>query len=243
MMAKEEQREQARTRVLVVDDHVPYRWGLMEVLLQEQTVEVVEEASNGDEAVEKARAVRPEVVIMDLQMPKADGVEATRRIQEEMPEVRIIVSPAMERRLKEEVGEPEAKGEEGPTEAAEAVAEEEGKEGSEEGEEGSPPRQARADDWVKEAELVLAPPVEPRVVLELYGWLQQEAKGDIERIGASFGEATVIRVTFRDALVLKERLRELPYVGEVRGEGETSGEETGGQVEGYSRFRLVLKGK
>ena len=63
----------------------------MEVLGREESLEVVGEASDGDEAVEKARALRPHLVLMDLQMPRCNGVEATRRLQAEMPETRILI--------------------------------------------------------------------------------------------------------------------------------------------------------
>ena len=73
-----------RIKVLMADDHTLIRRGLMEVLGREESLEVVGEASDGDEAVEKARALRPHLVLMDLQMPRCNGVEATRRLQAEM---------------------------------------------------------------------------------------------------------------------------------------------------------------
>ena len=77
-------------RVLVVDDNIRLRWAVMESLLAEQHFELVEEASNGDEALRKAITSRPDVVLMDLQMPVCDGVEATRRLQAEKPDVIIL---------------------------------------------------------------------------------------------------------------------------------------------------------
>ena len=67
-------------RVLLVDDHKVMRAGLRALLETTERMDVVGEASSGEEAVNKARALEPDIVIMDLSMPGMDGVEATRRI-------------------------------------------------------------------------------------------------------------------------------------------------------------------
>jgi PAS domain S-box-containing protein len=69
-----------RIRVLLADDHTVLRKGLVGVLNQEVDIEVVAEASDGEMAVELARQFNPDVVLMDVTMPKVDGIEATRRI-------------------------------------------------------------------------------------------------------------------------------------------------------------------
>ena len=69
-------------RVLLVDDHPVVRAGLKALLETTERVEVVGEASSGEEAVEKARTLEPNIVIMDLALPGMDGVQATRRITE-----------------------------------------------------------------------------------------------------------------------------------------------------------------
>ncbi len=81
-----------KVKVLIADDHVLYRWGLMEALDREESIEVVEEASDGNEAVAKALALKPHVVLMDLGMPVCDGVEATRRLQTEAPEISVLIN-------------------------------------------------------------------------------------------------------------------------------------------------------
>ncbi len=77
-------------RVLLVDDHALFRDGVRS-LLQARGVEVVGEASNGEEAVEAALRLRPDVVLMDIYMPRVDGLEATRLIKASLPQVKIIM--------------------------------------------------------------------------------------------------------------------------------------------------------
>jgi DNA-binding NarL/FixJ family response regulator len=77
-------------KVLVVDDHWVVRQGLRMFLDQESEMTVVGEASDGNEAIELARWLRPDVVLMDILMPHVDGIEATTRIKTEMPNVEVI---------------------------------------------------------------------------------------------------------------------------------------------------------
>ncbi len=77
-------------RVLLVDDHPLVRDGIAS-LLAARGLEVVGEASNGIEALHKARALRPDIILMDIQMPGLNGLEATRLIKTEMPEIKIIM--------------------------------------------------------------------------------------------------------------------------------------------------------
>lgn len=83
--------EASRVRVLVADDHPGFRRGLTALLGAEPGIEVVGEAVDGREVVEKALALAPDVVLMDLQMPGVNGIEATRRILEENPDTGILV--------------------------------------------------------------------------------------------------------------------------------------------------------
>ncbi|MGD0115388.1 MAG: response regulator transcription factor [Dehalococcoidia bacterium] len=81
-------------RVLVVDDHAIVRKGLQAVLADEEGIEVVGEAANADESVEKARALRPDVVLMDIRMGDGDdasGIDACRRIRSELEETQVIM--------------------------------------------------------------------------------------------------------------------------------------------------------
>ena len=77
-------------RVLLVDDHPLFLEGLQN-LLTARGIEVVGTASDGLEALEKARALRPDVILMDVQMPRCDGLAATRLIQAELPEIKIVM--------------------------------------------------------------------------------------------------------------------------------------------------------
>lgn len=77
-------------RVLLADDHVLFRAGI-ESLVRAWGVEVVGHASDGAEAVEQARRLRPDLVLMDINMPVCNGIEATRMIKAELPETKVVI--------------------------------------------------------------------------------------------------------------------------------------------------------
>ncbi len=80
----------SRYRVLLADDHAVMRDGLSRLLGQESDVEIVGQASDGKMAIELARKLKPDVILMDLSMPKISGIDATRIIHEEAPQIKII---------------------------------------------------------------------------------------------------------------------------------------------------------
>jgi two-component system, NarL family, response regulator LiaR len=82
---------QEQIRVMIVDDHAVVREGLRTYLELEDRFVLVGEASNGREAADKVRALKPDVVLMDLLMPVMDGIEATRAIKQNAPDVKVIV--------------------------------------------------------------------------------------------------------------------------------------------------------
>jgi DNA-binding NarL/FixJ family response regulator len=81
----------AEIRVLLVDDQQIVRQGLATILHYAPGIEVVGEAGDGQEAIELAAALRPDVVLMDLKMPRLGGIPATRRICQELPETQVII--------------------------------------------------------------------------------------------------------------------------------------------------------
>jgi two-component system response regulator NreC len=88
-------------RILLVDDHMVVRVGLKALIDSEPDMQVVGEAGNGIEGVERTRTLAPDVVVMDISMPEMDGLEATRRIRQESPgsQVLILTVHAQERYL------------------------------------------------------------------------------------------------------------------------------------------------
>ena len=79
-----------KIRILIVDDNEVVREGIESLLKPHSDLEVVGKAVDGLDAIAKAEELNPDVILMDAQMPKADGAEATRRIKEKMPDVKVL---------------------------------------------------------------------------------------------------------------------------------------------------------
>ncbi len=83
--------EPARIRLLLAEDHAVVREGLRALLERVPQMEVIAEANNGEEAVERAEALGPDVVVMDVGLPLLNGVEATRKLQRSRPDIRVLI--------------------------------------------------------------------------------------------------------------------------------------------------------
>ncbi len=92
MPPSEEQQSQTEPlKVLLVDDHALFRAGIASLLASRPGVEVVGQAQNGREALEAARKLKPDLVLMDVHMPGVDGIQATRLIKAELPAVKVVM--------------------------------------------------------------------------------------------------------------------------------------------------------
>ena len=86
--------EARRIRVLLADDHSIMREGLQSMLERSEEIEVVGQAKDGEEAVKAASELSPDVIVMDVMMPRKDGVEACREIMESLPDTRVVMLTA-----------------------------------------------------------------------------------------------------------------------------------------------------
>ena len=88
-------------KVLIADDHTVVRKGIRALLETEPGITVVGEAADGEDAIHKALALKPDVILMDLVMPKLDGVQAIKELREKLPEIKVLVltSFAEDRRI------------------------------------------------------------------------------------------------------------------------------------------------
>ena len=80
-----------RLKVLIADDNARIRAGLAEILDRDKSVELVGQAEDGEVAVQMARELRPDIVLMDLHMPRRNGLQATHQLRQELPEVRVLM--------------------------------------------------------------------------------------------------------------------------------------------------------
>jgi DNA-binding NarL/FixJ family response regulator len=83
--------------VLIVDDQLPFRLAARAVLQRTEGFELIGEAADGDEAVELAAELRPRLILMDINMPRLNGIEATRQILEQQPETTVFLCSTYQR--------------------------------------------------------------------------------------------------------------------------------------------------
>jgi DNA-binding NarL/FixJ family response regulator len=94
MLGNEEEKKALPSRVLIADDHALFRAGIRVILSSQPDIEVVGEAGDGEEALALCRKTRPDLVMMDVGMPKMDGIAATRTIKAEFPTTSVLVLTA-----------------------------------------------------------------------------------------------------------------------------------------------------
>jgi len=80
-----------KSKVLLVDDHALFRKGIASLLSELEELEIIGEASNGEEGVAKAKELKPDIVIMDVEMPEMNGVEAVKQVKETLPECKVVM--------------------------------------------------------------------------------------------------------------------------------------------------------
>lgn len=85
-----------KIRVLIVDDHEIMRQGLVSVFEQDEEVEIIGEAGDGEEALNKAEKLKPDIILMDIRMPKVDGITAAGLIKNKYPDIKVIMLTAIE---------------------------------------------------------------------------------------------------------------------------------------------------
>ena len=85
-----------KIRVLIADDQTLFREGIKDVLTSEKWIEVVGEACDGEEVINLAKKLKPEVILMDIKLPKKDGIEATKEIKKTMPQINILMLSSFE---------------------------------------------------------------------------------------------------------------------------------------------------
>lgn len=83
--------EKKKIKILIVDDHLLVRSGIKSLLDDQSDMEISSEASSGEEAVEKARAIRPDVILMDISLPGISGLEAAEIIKQELPSTAVVI--------------------------------------------------------------------------------------------------------------------------------------------------------
>lgn len=80
-----------RIRILIVDDHEIFRRGLRSLLESRPEFQILGEAADGMQAIEKAKELKPELIVMDVSMPQLDGLQATRLIRKQLPSTKILI--------------------------------------------------------------------------------------------------------------------------------------------------------
>jgi len=78
-------------KILIVDDSALFRSHVREILAEEPDVEIVGEARDGWEAIERAKALGPDIVLLDVRLPRLNGIEVTQRLKKELPKLKIII--------------------------------------------------------------------------------------------------------------------------------------------------------
>jgi len=221
-------------QILVVDDHQVVREGLRHLLGQEEDMEFVGQAADGEEALFQVEILHPNIVLMDIKMPGVDGIELTRRVKQKQPACNVIMltlydeylTQAMEAGAKgyllkdakrEELAQAIRQVHRGEVVISESITskprfeyeERRGKKAKE----GSGP-------MVEEIQLVLPPPVEANQLMRFAGRAEEMIQSRVLQVVGSWQEGTVMTIILNKAISLADILNKLGNMPEVEAVGE-----------------------
>jgi len=231
-------------RVLIADDHTLFRHGIISALTNNEDLEVVGEATDGLEAIEKTRKLDPDVVMMDIKMPGVDGIELTRQVKRKYPSSNIIMltlydqylAQAMEAGargyLLKDIKRDELTNAIRKVHSGQVVIGESIKSSAlleyKERLNGKKDENENFNDWTEEIQIVLCPPIDARQLMKLANRTESELNSRVLQMVGSWQEGTIMTVimnkamTHRDILNIVNNMPEIEAVEEEYNVGQVN---------------------